>query len=948
MGSAIPDPTGAFTMALKPGNYLVSASAFGYVSDTARVAIAADEAAQVNLRLPPRTSDAGYFVGAVTDIDGEPLDGRVVLVDTPVEEPFTGGQFAIAGIPPGDYTARIESKGHRVESRQIGIRAGEATRETFQLAGAPTILVVDGDAWHFSGALSYYTSSLDRLGYVYDSWRVLDRELPKLPTVDQMAAYDLVIWTQDFSSPGYLKAGYLLAGYLDKGGRLLLAGQDVACTDSGHAPCAEAWMRQPYLTDRFYADLVDDVATSKAVRGLVGTPLEGIDVTLNGDESLNNQWAPDVVEATNPLHAAISAEYGSGEGAAVFAATCTGYRALLLGFGLEGVNGASSRDRLLGAAIDGLWLPLPPALILEPGADRLIQAAGAAASYTLTLHNTAEVAVPVTVTLSGNGWPTELFKAGFAAPLGERVDAGACEPVEIGVRVTVPSDARRGESDTVTIDARAPAGLPSARTALVTQAPATVLVVDGDMWIPSQETYEGALEAMGVPFDRHVVAPDPSRPSSGGPPTPSTLSLYPIVVWFTGFNPHPSGHLDVPTMQMLAGYLGNGGRLLFASEDHLNFRGATPFEDDRLFQREYLGVDAYYQDVGITALQGAPDTPYADIGPCALRPSGDAIADYFADQLFPGPRAEGILTSSAGRIAATRYFSGTAKTVFMAFDPSKLDGKCAEPAIDRSIDWFSRLTESDLVADRTSYASGDTVHLSLQLIGDGPKDTEDVTVRWVLPNAGVPVRLPGAPWRYDPAIRTILWSGSVLRGHPVHVEADVVLDADLPEGLGQSSDVEIYDGDGITLRRTAAWRVNVADLTASDKTVNRPGPVDRGDIVRFTISVRNRGSLPVPTFTVTDTLPDGLELLERSITRPAGELVDVTPHRVVWRSSVDAGGQASLSYDARITTLAGGYLENIARVDDGSGAPMTLSARVLVRPNLLFPWVGQSAQLPRR
>jgi uncharacterized repeat protein (TIGR01451 family) len=945
MASTVPSVSGQYTVAIRPGDYMVTAEAFGYISSTLSTTVEAAGASVVNFALTPRTADAGFFVGQVTDKKGEPLDGRIVLVDTPVSKPFEAGNFAVEGLPPGTYSVRVESPGHRVATDEITIEALEVVSATYALDGAPTVLVLDGDAWHFSGALSFYTDSLDRLGYLYSTWRVLDRENPQLPDAATMAQYDIVIWTQDFSSPGYMRAGSLLTGYLDQGGHLLLAGQDVVCTDSGSTACGEGWMRQRYVDDRLFLKFVTDIAPSRSVQGAIGGPLEGISVTLNGFDSLNNQLAPDVIDVANPLHGIVAAEYESGGGAAAYVASCVGYRAFVLGFGLEGVNGDSSRDALLGAIMAGFEADLPPTILAVTDEPSKIVAAGSQALYTVTLHSTAPEPREATVGVSGNTWPTELLTAAFVAPLGPVMNLGSCRAMQFGVRVTVPENARRATSDSAELSL-ALAGGPTVGMQIETRTPAPLLLVDGDMWIGSEARYEGALDAAGIPFDRHVVTPDPRQITADGPPTADRLVLYPIVVWFTGFHPHKDSHLDVETMQKLADYLQTGGRLFFSSEDHLNFRGATPYRTDRLFHREFFGVRAYQQDIGAASIRGAVGTPYENIGPCRLRPSGESLNDFFADRLLLGTRSEGILQSAPDLMVATRYFSDTIKTAFLAFDAGNLDAVCLDPILARTMDWFSPLTESVVSADRLAYASGDTVRLTVRLRNNGPRDLSAVVARWTLPAGGAPANLPGGGWRWDAASRTLTWSNALRTASPLTTEIDFILDADLPNGTALASTLQIEDGQGLVIEREAPFRVNVADLSASDKTASTPGPVERGDIVRFTVTVRNRGTLGVSDFIVTDTLPIGLVLLERTVTGPDGELLEISPRRIVWRSSVGAGGQSSLSYDARVTAVIGGYLTNVAVVDGGTERT-TISARVLVAPNLLLPWVSKRAILPR-
>jgi uncharacterized repeat protein (TIGR01451 family) len=150
---------------------------------------------------------------------------------------------------------------------------------------------------------------------------------------------------------------------------------------------------------------------------------------------------------------------------------------------------------------------------------------------------------------------------------------------------------------------------------------------------------------------------------------------------------------------------------------------------------------------------------------------------------------------------------------------------------------------------------------------------------------------------------------------------------------------EIDDGQGFGLVRSASWRVNAADLTASSKSAPGGRVLEVGDVAAFVIAVVNSGNRPGRGFVVTDTLPSGLALIPGSVAPAAGTEVDLAalPNGLVWRGGVEPGRTASLAYSARVTSHAGGTLRNRALLDDGAGGRQVLSAAVSVRPRLLLP-----------
>lgn len=937
---------GAYRLAVAPGQLILTSEAFGYEPVTRPLAVAGSEVRRVDFALPARL-DGGWIVGRVTSQEGMPLSGRVLLEDTPASSAVNEGYFALEGIPPGDYTVRVECQGYKLGYGQITLQPGATARVDLTLEAAPRILLVDGDAWRFTGAAEYYSSSLDRLGYLHEVWRILDATSGHVPTADELAAYQIVIWSQDVTSPGYVHAAVNLDAYLQRGGRLLLAGQDVACTDSGSAPCSAPEGRQRYLTERMLTRFVADSSPGREIRGTSGGPLAGLTVTLGGGDSLDNNVAPDVLDIVDGLRAEVAGAYDDGGGAVTYAATCLGYRAFMLGFGLEGVTSAEQRDSLLDRLITVLSAGAPARLVASAESDSALASIGATADYTLTLFNTGPDALEIVPTVSST-WPAQLMEAGLASPLDRPLQAVSCHEVPFAVRVNVPEGAKRAESDSAIVSVAA--GALSDTVELVTRTPASVLLVDGDSFYESEKVYRDALDALGVSNDLWEVSPKTPAGRGRVPPALPTLRLYPVVVWFSGYNPFPTGQLSAATEEDLAQYLEGGGRLMFSSEDYLDYRGASYIREHTLFREEFLGVSQYVQNFGTDRVTGVEGTAFADVETCPLRPSGGSQAEYFGDRLYPHPRALGALTGPQGQIMATQFYSGSYKTSFLAFDAGNLEPSCMPGVLGGGLDWFSLVSPSRLEADRSTYSSGDTVSLDGELANDGPRDTV-VQAEWTIPAGATLVNAPPG-WTWDASSRRATWQGQLERSSRVEFGASLILDANVPAGTRMASRLTVMDGDGLSVVREAAWNVNVADLSASDKTVSLPDgqvALDKGDSARFTISVRNRGSSDVERFVVTDTLPSGLRLQERTITRPPGtNIISQGPAGLVWEGSVGRGGEMSLSYDAQVVTAQGGTIFNTAQIDPDLGETLIRRAGVLVRPNLLLPWLALKATLPGR
>jgi uncharacterized repeat protein (TIGR01451 family) len=597
--------------------------------------------------------------------------------------------------------------------------------------------------------------------------------------------------------------------------------------------------------------------------------------------------------------------------------------------------------------IDALTADEPPyglvALADEPSR---MQPAGATAEYTVTLHSTGTQPDTFAVDVASSPWDASLWDATFTQRLDDTIALRQCESEPFGVRVAVPEGTGRGATGVTTLRVAGASGSEQ-HVALRTHTPAPVLVVDGDFARNTEEQYLRALEHAGMPYDVWELGLYEARPE---PPPPDVLDEYPALVWFTGDDWRMDGSLGVPSQRELARYLDAGGRLYFSSADYLSIRGGTPFEAERIFHEEYLGVRAYTADEGEAhdaALVGATGSVLEGLAPCTLRrvESGE---DY-SDRLVPdASRAQAALLNAHGQTVATQTSHRWFKSLFAAFDAGAMSSACANDVMARTLDWFSPMHQSELTLKpdgRQTFASGEDVTLHLRLLNDGPRAVDGATVSWSLPDgADLDPRYTPPSWSWDPGQRTLTWTGDIARNQRLTPEPEIVLRLhdDLGHDLTMVSEAVIA-AEGFTVTRAVDWRVNAADLRGSTKSVpDADRNVAHGEIASFVIQVRNAGTKDVERFVVTDTLPSGLRLEPDTVFVDSGEPPDLVtvPNGLVWRGRVDVGSAASLSYGARVTTYRGGWLRNQAVLTDETGERIDLTAAVFSRPWLLFPWAG--------
>lgn len=953
------DADGAYAFDLAPGEYLVIAEAFGYREETRRGVTVRDGE---TTRLPdfalPRDEPTGIFAGSLTDAEtGGPVDGTLRLEGVPfVIEADELGYFD-RQLPARTYRVRVEKFGYRVIEDSVKILAGDTEYVTYTLQPAPRILLVDGDGWVYGAALDAYREALDALGYVYHEMAVTEEAVGAgqpggPPDAETLSGYDVVIWSSSLSGPAFVRGATPISEYLASGGRLLLSGQDALCVDAGidssQEPCTRNARPHPYVRDQLHLEVTADDAQSTRVVGTAGGPLEGITVTLNGPGSLDNQNAPDVLAPLGSLHGDLIARYENGLGAAVQTSTCTPHRSIALGFGLEGVADAEDRRRVLGRLIDEL-MDAPPdhGAHAAPDAEARIRPPGFTAEYTVTLTSTGLDPAVYDLSIDEARWPTSLWRAGFGEPLEGPVSLDACQSSVFGVRVEVPAGTDLGEADEARLRADARDGLASADLSLRTSAPAPVLVVDGDFDRDSEQRYLEALEALGVPYDIWELGLYELRPDL---PPLERLRQHPAVIWFTGYDFRPEGTLPVEGQRRLADYLEAGGRLLFSSEDYLRGRAGTPYRDERFFHQDYLGVERYSDDAGAAhqgPVRAAPGSLFEGLPECRLVYPGH---DY-SDRVEPVPGARAALLDIYDGPVALEHAARAFRSVFLAFDAGLVDAACAEGLIGRSLDRFSPLTTSALrlvdedgaPISQRSFASGDPLHLELEIRVDGARSVEGARVDWRIPEGATldPASVP-ADWSWDEAERALRWRGDVTLGSPRRAGIALRLDEDLPEGFTMRSEAEL-DGFGLKARRAATWRVNAPDLGGSTKSASAAGDLTYGDDVLFAVTLRNDGTREA-RFRVTDTLPAGLDLLDGSwfVSEGDGE-AEGDPERgvVTWTGLLPPRRVASLQYRTRVATHVGGVLRNRAELDDGTGAQRVLLAEVFARPRLALPWVAR-------
>lgn len=380
--TAASDGAGYYATLADVGVYTATAEAFGYAPEVvAGVVVSPGLTTTVDFSMTLLMT--GTLNGFVYELGtNQPLQALIEVQGTPVTTTSSAesGAFAL-NLPTGSYTLQVSAPGH--VTRTLGsavVTAGETSSIAVPLALPNCVLMVDDDYVNSSlpsGYETFYTQALLESGLTYDRWSVANQGSP---AAADMEDYPVVLWFTGDAAVNTLTAPdqSALTSYLNGGGAALFTGQDIAWdirSDPGN-----------FLGNMLRASAIADDAAAEALSG--AGLYAGLDFALNGGDGANNQTNPDLL---SPLASATAVfTYTTGTGG--LAVETGDYRAILLGYGVEGVDHDAARSTLLA---DGLgWLGCAPAPVdLQIGLDGPAGplAVGELVTYTLTLTNASGV-----------------------------------------------------------------------------------------------------------------------------------------------------------------------------------------------------------------------------------------------------------------------------------------------------------------------------------------------------------------------------------------------------------------------------------------------------------------------------------------------------------------------------------------------------------------------------
>lgn len=869
---------GTFRRGVLAGDYDITAAAFGFESQThTGITVVTGTVITENFALTPLP--IGNISGQVTELGTEtPLTATIAVENTPVTA-TAHGNFSLA-LPAGSYTLTVTAWGHRVgHAAAVSVSTGGNTIRNFALPTAPTILLVDSGAWYNAGEIDFYRQTLDTLDYPYHVRHIIDTTAD-VPVSSTLSAYDAVLWSAPFDSPGFVGADGALTDYLTGGGNLLLSGQDVAYFDGG----GSAFFYAPYLHDLLKADFLreTDPVTVSAVTGGI---FDGLTFSISGGDGADNQHTPDVLAVPDADFAAPVLAYPDGGNAGQIAGHCLPYRAVMLPFGVEGIATAADRNAVISRTLAYFQSPRQAVgLEVVPAVETRVGNFGETVTHTMRLFNTAETGITDTFTLSlgPHQWETHL--------LSDTVSLAPCQTAWVSFTVTVPADAARDARDTVTLTVQS-TGFPTLTTNITrtTKSPAPILLVDDDRWYDFEGAFTQSLTANGYQFDVWHVQGQPEE-AQGTPPL-SILQHYPQIIWFTGYDWFDP--LTQAEEETLKTYLDGGGRLAFSGQEYL---WNLPDHRADNFARDYFGIDSHSDYLTSTEISAVAGNPIGDgLGTYPL----DFPPGYqnWTDSITPTAHADASFMGSRGYpIAVTNFgtVTGTWHTAFFAFGPELVAEPDRTDLLRHTVGWLSPLGQSTITADKIAAAEGDTITYTAVLKNDGLQPITTVfTGTFPPPLNFVPGSATGGAMEFA---GQVLWQGEISPGQAVTLTYRAQVDTGVPYGtparqIGWLTLPEYR----LTFDRGATVDINTADWAHSTLTAQNTRAAI-SDTITYTLRLENSGIAAAPMVTVTGEIPAYLRPLATDGGSFSGQHLE-------WHTPVARNSAVSLIFQTQVISV---------------------------------------------
>ena len=316
-----------------------------------------------------------------------------------------------------------------------------------------------------------------------------------------------------------------------------------------------------------------------------------------------------------------------------------------------------------GAGLLDLSKAASPGLLISPASVSVSRAAaGGRYEVKLTVRDARE----------GGGERTYLLSAehgeGITISVPSEVSTGAGSAITFGLVIDIQQGVPAGdlEADLRMVSGEVEVHVPVWVHVAPSAKDAEVLLIDNDFsyfagYVDYAPYLLQALDDAGLSYD--VWNADEVFDNPQTVPHPEELQRYGAVIWLTGDNPHPDGYYVVSTpltaidMQVLAGYLDGGGRIMAIGQNLAEASDVNENEDPTWgrssFYHSYLGAhwvqgslfdptgQGGFPPQGGVGAVGLPDSFLAGVE-LHLGPVGDGASNQRSvDEIAPGGFPDG-------------------------------------------------------------------------------------------------------------------------------------------------------------------------------------------------------------------------------------------------------------------------------------------------------------------
>ncbi|PKK88869.1 MAG: hypothetical protein CVV64_16930 [Candidatus Wallbacteria bacterium HGW-Wallbacteria-1] len=343
------EPAGS-TFQLKPAEWNIRASSFGWVSTTVNTDV---EEADSSLDLVLEPAPLGELNFQSEGFPGQSPEWVEIFFE-PSGAAEARGVWNLRNFPQslqapaGIWNIRISCQGYfPIVFKQIAVEKGSSLSIATSFRALPALLWVDDD--RLTPCSDAVAESLSRLGMEHHVYEYVPNNGG--PSARFMAQFDTVIWTLGNRLGNVFTQADLeeIEKYIAQGGNFMASGQDLA------------WYlgKDALFRKIFQTGLKHDDGLVRTVEGIDSGPLADLRFEIDATEKWQIQFSPDSVYPLPMANSAITLlKYSSSgnfvPGDAAIGVEADASRVILLAFGLEGISDPLNRAQLIRSSLK--WL----------------------------------------------------------------------------------------------------------------------------------------------------------------------------------------------------------------------------------------------------------------------------------------------------------------------------------------------------------------------------------------------------------------------------------------------------------------------------------------------------------------------------------------------------------------------------------------------------------------